>query len=419
MSKQTRVVQADLEMQSKDRYHQVPFEVPIGAESVGVRISFDRLSAVVDLGCEGPGGWRGWSGGARDEFVISASAATPGYVAGTLEPGTWAVILGLHNLPRGSVDVRVEVTIPSEVPLPTSTAVDPPAPTRRGSSRDLPAPRGLTWYAGDFHNHTNHSDGTESISSLARLGVEMGLDFLAVTDHNTVSHHPHLHAVGQKMGINLIPGQEVTTHRGHANAFGDIGWIDFREHPDRWIEQTEQRGGLISLNHPIDMDCAWVEPLSLVPHAVELWHASWYRDLLGDGILSWMAAWGKPMILLGGSDFHNEGIPNRPGTPVTWVAATDNTPEAIIDGVRAGRSTITGAVDYDGERLTPRLFDAPILLRQDGEAMRVLDGAGTSLVDFAGKRTLVTTDDQTFPAPSELGPYCLVRPDRTILALCN
>lgn len=419
MSKQTIVVHADLEMQGRGRYHQVPFEVPRGAQSVGVRIAFDPGDGVIDLGCEGADGWRGWSGGARKEFMISAAAATPGYVPGPLEPGRWAVVLGLHNLPRGGADITVEVTIPSEVALPEEPAVEVPGAVRRGSSRDLPAPEGLTWYAGDFHNHTTHSDGAETIESLARLGVDNGLDFLAVTDHNTISHHAHLAEVGSRMGITLIPGQEVTTHRGHANAFGDIGWIDFREHPDRWIEQTQVRGGVLSLNHPIDVDCSWVEPLTQTPDAVELWHASWYKDLYGDGILAWLAASGKRPTLLGGSDFHNEGVPNRPGTPVTWVAARNNTAEAILEGVKAGRTTITGAVDFDGARLRPRLFDAPILIRSDDETILVLDGADAVLVDFAGGRRVVTSVEQSFAAPRSAGPYCLVRPDRMILALCN
>lgn len=406
-------VQADLRLQAQDRYHRVPFTVPPGAPSVGVRISV--TDGVVDLGCEGADGWRGWSGGARTEFTITAEAATPGYVPGPLEAGEWAVILGLHNLPSGAAEIRVEVSVPSEVDLPEPTPA--PAVPTRSPRPELPAPPGLTWFAGDFHNHTLHSDGKLTIEELAALGVESGLDFLAVTDHNTVSHHPFLPQIGRDYGITLVPGQEVTTHRGHANAFGDIGWIDFREHPDRWVDEVEARGGILSLNHPIDADCAWMVPLIRTPKAVELWHSTWYRDLCGTGIFAWLAGRDRRVTLLGGTDFHNLGQPPRPGTPTTWVAATENTPEAILEAVRAGRTAITGSVTLADGVITPRLTDCPILLRQDDSTLLALRAQGLVFVDFLGNRTVVDEEEQAFAAPLDRGPYSLLLPDRKIVAL--
>lgn len=66
--------------QADERYQQVPFEVPVGADSLEVRITVDGIdgAAVVDLGCLGAAGWRGWSGGARRTYVIGRDAATPG-----------------------------------------------------------------------------------------------------------------------------------------------------------------------------------------------------------------------------------------------------------------------------------------------------------------------------------------------------
>ena len=66
-----------------------------------------------------------------------------------------------------------------------------------------------------------HSDGVLTVAELAALAAERGLDFIAVTDHNTVSHHAELAAAGRRYGITLLPGQEVTTDGGHAGALGD------------------------------------------------------------------------------------------------------------------------------------------------------------------------------------------------------
>ncbi len=410
-------VVATPQMQAEDRYVKVPFEVLPGTQSIGVRVDFDKEAGVIDLGCEGPNGWRGWSGGARDEFTISASDATPGYIPGPLEPGQWHVILGLHILRKPEVPVKVQISMPSQVELPGTVESPPVVDARRGSSRNLPAPDGYTWFAGDFHSHTVHSDGSLTVDQLAALAVEMGLDFLAVTDHNTVSHHKLLEEAGKRYGITLIPGQEVTSHRGHANAYGDIGWIDFRQPASTWLDQVHEAGGILSLNHPIDADCGWLEPMPVPPDAIELWHASWYRDLYQDGILAWYARGDRGVPLIGGSDFHRLESEPRPGTPVTWVLAKDSSVDSILEAVKAGRTTITGAGTFDGRVLEPIVFDCPIMLRNEPDQLLVLGGQGFFLVDLYGRRRFVESQQETFTAPVEDGPYMLLMPDRMIVAL--
>src|SRR5690606_7412573 len=97
----------------------------------------------------------------------------------------------------------------------------------RPPRRRLPADARHSWLACDLHAHTVHSDGVLGRAELAAAAVIAGLDVLAITDHNTVSHHPGLTEIGHRYGLTLLPGQEVTTDRGHANAFGPIPWVDF------------------------------------------------------------------------------------------------------------------------------------------------------------------------------------------------
>jgi hypothetical protein len=53
-----------------------------------VELEYERVDGtVLDLGCLGPGGFRGWSGSARESFVITPEAATPGYLSGKSRPG--------------------------------------------------------------------------------------------------------------------------------------------------------------------------------------------------------------------------------------------------------------------------------------------------------------------------------------------
>src|SRR5437870_528298 len=183
-------------------WHYLPIDVPAGSSALRVRLEYDRSAAVLDLGCAGPAGFRGWSGGARSSFVITTDAATPGYLSGELEPGVWQVMIGLHQLPAEGAEYRLEAEVsaragelaPEPVPAPP-----PPLPSgERPPARTLPALPGRRWLAGDLHTHTVHSDGTQTVPELSRFAAGLGLDFIAVTDHNTVSHHSELPAAAAR-----------------------------------------------------------------------------------------------------------------------------------------------------------------------------------------------------------------------------
>lgn len=403
-----------LDDQAENRYQLVGFEVPSGARSLGVSIEVIGEDAVVDLGCQGPLGWRGWSGGARTGYVIEAGSATPGYLPGEPEPGEWHVVLGLHKVPTDGVRIRLEVSVPAARPAYIEESAPVQLREVHGSERELPADRGLTWYAGDLHAHTVHSDGAQSIDQLAARGVRSGLDFLAVTDHNTTSHHQHLPGISARQGISLLPGQEVTTHRGHANAFGDIGFIDFRTPGADWLAETGRRGGLCSINHPLTDDCAWQHPLPAPPAAIELWHISWFGDLANTGPWAYLSAVGGAPVLLGGSDFHHPGDSWTLGTPTTWVAAEDPTPDAILAAMTAGRTAISIGVRPDA---TPDPMSTPLLLRVDDEVVAV-DATGTILVDGDGRRRRVPAAQSTVGGWGR-GPYHLEDGDRRVLAIAR
>ncbi len=391
-------------------YLEVPFVVADGARSLQVRLAYDRTAAVVDLGCRGPAGFRGWSGGARSEYVIGTDRATPGYLPGELEPGEWAVVLGLHRVPFDGVDVTVEIATPADL-LPEPDPPAPPVPERR-PRRPLPAAPGLVWLATDLHAHTLHSDGSLSVPQLAAHAVAAGLDVLAVTDHNTVSHHRELDAAGRAYGIGLLPGQELTTDRGHANAFGDIGWVDFRQPATSWVRDVAARGGLLSINHPLTANCAWLHQLVEHPPLAEIWHWSWL-DRTWSAPIAWLQAWdaaGGATTPVGGSDFHTPAQGRPLGAPVTWVAC--DTAQAGAGPTEAAAAALTGLAA--GRTAVCAAYDAPVLLRVDDEIV-ALGADGTVLVDADGRRRPVRSDLARFAGTS--GPQRLETTQAEILAL--
>jgi hypothetical protein len=389
------------EDKAESLYRYLPAPLPAGAGALTVQLEYDRDAGVLDLGCFDPvGEFRGWSGGARDRYTITGSWATPGYLPGPLPEGDWQVALALHRVPPDGLPYRLTVTTtPGPEPAPEAPAPWPERPPRP----DLPAPDGYRWLAADLHAHTVHSDGTLTVPSLARLAVAQGLDVLAVTDHNTVSHHPHLAA---EPGLLLLPGQEVTTDRGHANAFGDIGWIDFRTPAATWLSTVEERGGLLSVNHPLAADCAWLHPLPGPTHLAEIWHSGWW-DRTWTAPLAWLQAFDPATVPVGGSDFHDPGSGFPPGTPTTWILCpvarpAEATAGLVLDGLRSGRVAVSASPA------------GPLLLPLGGE-YAVHGGDGAFLVDLAGRRRLVRGERAILPAGD--GPHWLADHRGQVLAL--
>jgi hypothetical protein len=381
----------------------VAFEVPDEVGAVEIQMTYAaRPGAVLDLGLEGPRGYVGWSGGARSRVVVSQGWATPGYVPQPVEAGTWSVLVGLHRVPSDGVTMELTVRAVGAAEVGEHQAAepgDPPAVEAPPRPRRLPDVDGMRWLAGDFHSHTVHSDGALSVGGLAALAASRGLDFLAVTDHNTTSHHAHLSHAARTHGIVLVPGQEVTRDVGHANVLGDVGLVDFRSAPETWAAQAESRGGVLSVNHPLAADCAWLLPVER-PAVAEVWHSSWAQ----------VPTWGAPLawwlmtpdtVPIGGSDFHLHGHDDLPGSPTTWVLADG---DDVVGAVRAGRTAVSASVD------------GPIVVR-DGDQFVAVDAEGLLLTGSGRPRRRVLGDRFRLPAWS--GPCWLEDDNRVVHALCG
>lgn len=343
---------------------EVPFEVPEGARGIRVRYQHEAGS-ILDLGLADPDwgpyptlhGFRGWSGGFRREVVMGPTRATPGYLAGPLQPGTWRVLLGLAQVAPAGCDYRVDIAFDPEAERDVAAEI-----TAEPASAWAVRRPGSGWYRGDLHSHTHHSDARGSLADLIEAAKARGLDFLAVTDHNTISHHGPL-AARSSPELVLLPGMEVTTYHGHANAFA-AAWIDFRwprdAVPDGVAERIHARGGLLSVNHPKlqpgCIGCDWEYPVPAGADCFEAWNGPW-PSANWESLERYDACLrqGRRLTLVGGSDRHQPGWPDpdppelQVGSPTTWMRLPELSVAALLNGLRGGEVCVSEAPD--GARL--------------------------------------------------------------------
>jgi predicted metal-dependent phosphoesterase TrpH len=336
----------------------LPVEVPPGVGELAVRYGYDRPATppgvpgnALDIGVfdergagsgwsPGESGFRGWSGGARDGFAISGSGATPGYLPGPVNPGTWRLVLGPYTVAPQGMAWWAEVTL-GQGPAGPAFVPDP-APARAGG-------RGRGWYRGDLHTHTVHSDGARTPAELAAEARAAGLDFVASTEHNTAGASL---GWGGHAGPDLlvIDGQEVTTRDGHWLALGlePGAVVDWRYRTadgalDRVLAKLHGRGGLAVAAHPgLPLPgCTWRFGYRGMD-AVEVWNGPWTPDDEA-ALARWdrLLAAGRHLPAVGGGDAH--GHDDRVGHPRTVVLADGLDRWAVLAGLAAGRCWMAGS----------------------------------------------------------------------------
>jgi hypothetical protein len=354
-----------------EHYREVPFDLPEGVTRLTIRFRYggQEQRSVIDLGLADPGRFRGWSGGTRDGMTLSIEDATPGYLPGPLPAGRWHLILGAPNIREGA-QAPFEARIFLERQPGTTSFADTPINAAPG------------WYRGDLHMHSGNSDGKclsqkgEKVPCPVYRTVEAaaarGLDFIALTDHNTTAHFDALRELqGAFDRLLLVPGREVTTFYGHSNVFGPTDFLDFRMTEPRyaqaakWMDAVKRAGGIVSLNHAgapsgeICMGCGWrVDDLPVgTVQAIEVVNGGTMAETGSpDGPLQGFALWqklldsGQHVTAIGGSDNHNADIPaGKPGaigTPTTVIHMRELSVQGFLDGVRSGRVFI----DVDGAK---------------------------------------------------------------------
>ncbi|UCH89245.1 MAG: CehA/McbA family metallohydrolase, partial [Thermoplasmata archaeon] len=106
---------------------------------------------------------------------------------------------------------------------------------------------------GDGHTHTNHSSGKTTVTENVAKAKERSLNWIAITDHKTVSAKTECKAETTSDFICVV-GDEVSTSQGHVLAWGienEVWWGLNASHTMNHIfEDIHKQGGLAVIAHP-------------------------------------------------------------------------------------------------------------------------------------------------------------------------
>ncbi|MGH2797503.1 MAG: CehA/McbA family metallohydrolase [Thermoleophilaceae bacterium] len=421
----------------------VPFEVPRRMQQLHVRYAYsERIDSdpslvggnTVDIGifdergtAGGSPGFRGWSGSNKLELTIDEHWATPPYRSGPIRPGTWHVLLGPYKVAPSGCDWRVEIWFDPGLRSPWRY---------RGGSRGRdpdPLPQARAgWLRGDLHCHSLYSDGDAWPLEVLHAAAEAGLDFLGVTDHNSVAHQAVYGPGGDGLPV-VIPGVEVTTYGGHWNAHGTDRWWEFREPHSSAVEATMREaavaGALVSVCHPKPLGPPWDYEGGAF-HAVEVWNGPWLR-LNTVALAFWEERLrrGERITALGGSDTHRlRSLDPDPrhaaalGTPTTWVEVDEDArPAQILVALREGRSFVSASPRG------PQLYCEPHPARTGHVQVQAVGASGSALL-LVSQATLVMAaavdadewdGSFTVPTGTKYLRAQLVDASGTVLALSN
>ncbi|MDR2535041.1 MAG: CehA/McbA family metallohydrolase [Treponema sp.] len=312
-------------------YRKLPFDVPQGIDRIELEYEYPRFvevsfpegkgrreANIIDIGLyDDQGTLYGWSGSQSQKIFVSAAGSSPGYRRGGIRSGQWAAALGLYKIEAA---LNISVTI-----------------------RLIPKERRLL--RGDLHIHTVNSDGVYTTAQLIEAALIGGLDFIALTDHNTLIQNTE---IGNPQRLSVIAGMEYTNYRGHANFYFQSPVPEFKDNllsnsfdeMSGTFRRAKAAGALISLNHICCDLCPWEFGYTGFDFdMLEVWNGPmkeseikalsfWHQRLLE----------GKKISIVSGSDTHRPELGRTVGFPCTFVYADSSGTEDILNALAEGRS---------------------------------------------------------------------------------
>ncbi len=290
------------------------------------------------------------------KIVINGTQSTPGMLTGKVHPGFWDISFNFHALVTEKAEIQCTIEAIHSEERTSWQPIELAEVKKEKLNREKHTWQNTYFHKIELHSHTLHSDARQSANELIEEAVKRNFDWLAITDHNTLSAFDEINP--DDYPIQFIKGLEMTTLHGHflTLGYGDqkpVDWTSIdRVNINEKLREMKEQGLLIGIAHPFDVGspyctgCRWqyaLESLEWVDF-IEVWNSEDPHLSMSsaDAIAKWtqLLNSGIEIPATCGRDWHHSDTERRPA--YFYVSAEkDAGQKDILEAIKLGRSYIT------------------------------------------------------------------------------
>jgi len=194
--------------------------------------------------------------------------------------------------------------------------------------------------SGDFHVHAFVGDGGIAPWMLQRQAARVGLDVIAITNHNqTLAGRLGRWAARRSSGPMILAGEEITGRNFHLIAVGIERAVNWNQPVRDAIEQVHAQGGVAIAAHPMHGFAEGYDEVALAHlDGLEAAHPDRIhpeRRPQFDEFYQRTLVHNPAVAAIGSSDFHTDG---PLGGCRTYLFVRERSESAVIDAIREGRT---------------------------------------------------------------------------------
>ena len=195
----------------------------------------------------------------------------------------------------------------------------------------------------ELHTHSSLSyDGRDPVEDLLERAAAVGLDALAVTDHDEIDASLDAVEKAPEYGLVGIPGMEVTCRAGHVLALGVEELVPAGLSFQATLDRIHDQGGIAVVPHPFQESRHGVlanisEEALTAADAIEVYNSRLFTGRSNRQAERFARTHGMPMTA--GSDAH---ISQMVGQAITSVGTDERSVDAILNAILDGKTTVEG-----------------------------------------------------------------------------
>ena len=217
--------------------------------------------------------------------------------------------------------------------------------------------------AGDFHVHAFVGDGGLAPWTLQRHAARVGLDVIAITNHNqTLAGRIGRWAARQSSGPMVLVGEEITARDFHLIAVGIERAVDWNQPAGAAIDQVHAQGGVAIAAHPMHGFAEGYDERALTQlDGLEATNPDVVRsprEMEVEEFYQRTLARNPAVAAIGSSDFHTSATM---GGCRTYLFVRERSEGGVIDAIRDGRTV--GRCGRDRRGRPEQLRGTPELVR--------------------------------------------------------